>query len=72
MKRSRAAKHPGKYIKNKVQNAVSTTSDDTTMRGSDDYVMRNGKWTLKTAPTRYINEMEDPSMISSDLAFTVG
>jgi len=42
------------------------------MRSGDDYVMRNGKWVLKTAPTRFINEMDDPSMISSDLAFTVG
>lgn len=72
MKRSRAARHPKKYLKNAASNAVSTTSDDMQMRGSDDYVMRNGKWVLKTAPTRFINEMDDPSMISSDLAFTVG
>lgn len=72
MKRSRAAKHPKKYIKNAAKNAVAATSDDTQMRGDDDYVMRNGKWVLKTAPTRFINEMDDPSMISSDLAFTVG
>lgn len=72
MKRSRAAKHPKKYIKNAAKNAVAATSDDTQMRGDDDYVMRNGKWVLKTAPTRFIDEMDDPSMISSDLAFTVG
>ena len=72
MKRSRAAKHPKKYIKNAAKNAIAATSDDTQMRGNDDYVMRNGKWVLKTAPTRFINEMDDPSMISSDLAFTVG
>lgn len=72
MKRSRATKHPKKYIKNAAKNAVAATSDDTQMRGDDDYVMRNGKWVLKTAPTRFINEMDDPSMISSDLAFTVG
>lgn len=72
MKRSRAARHPKKYLKNAASNAVSATSDDMQMRGSDDYVMRNGKWVLKTAPTRFINEMDDPSMISSDLAFTVG
>lgn len=72
MKRSRAAKHPKKYLKNAAKNAVAATSDDTQMRGNDDYVMRNGKWVLKTAPTRFIDEMDDPSMISSDLAFTVG
>ena len=72
MKRSRAARHPKKYLKNAVSNAVSATSDDMQMRSGDDYVMRNGKWVLKTAPTRFINEMDDPSMISSDLAFTVG
>lgn len=72
MKRSRAARHPKKYLKNAASNAVSATSDDMQMRSSDDYVMRNGKWVLKTAPTRFINEMDDPSMISSDLAFTVG
>lgn len=72
MKRSRAARHPKKYLKNAASNAVSATSDDMQMRGGDDYVMRNGKWVLKTAPTRFINEMDDPSMISSDLAFTVG
>lgn len=72
MKRSRAAKHPKKYLKNAAKNAIAATSDDTQMRGDDDYVMRNGKWVLKTAPTRFIDEMEDPSMISSDLAFTVG
>lgn len=72
MKRSRAARHPKKYIKNAASNAVSATSDDMQMRSGDDYVMRNGKWVLKTAPTRFINEMDDPSMISSDLAFTVG
>ena len=72
MKRSRAARHPKKYLKNAASNAVSATSDDMQMRSGDDYVMRNGKWVLKTAPTRFINEMDDPSMISSDLAFTVG
>ena len=72
MKRSRAAKHPKKYLKNAASNAVLATSDDMQMRSGDDYVMRNGKWVLKTAPTRFINEMDDPSMISSDLAFTVG
>lgn len=72
MKRSRAARHPKKYLKNAASNAVLATSDDMQMRGGDDYVMRNGKWVLKTAPTRFINEMDDPSMISSDLAFTVG
>lgn len=72
MKMSRAAKNPKKYLKNAASNAVSATSDDMQMRGGDDYVMRNGKWVLKTAPTRFINEMDDPSMISSDLAFTVG
>ena len=72
MKRSRAARHPKKYLKNAANNAVSATSDDMQMRSGDDYVMRNGKWVLKTAPTRFINEMDDPSMISSDLAFTVG
>ena len=72
MKRSRAARHPKKYIKNAASNAVSATSDDMQMRSGDDYVMRNGKWVLKTAPTRFIDEMDDPSMISSDLAFTVG
>ena len=72
MKRSRAARHPKKYLKNAASNAVSATSDDMQMRSGDDYVMRNGKWVLKTAPTRFINEMDDPSMISSDLAFAVG
>lgn len=72
MKRSRSAKYPKKYLKNAASNAISATSDDIQMRGNDDYVMRNGKWVLKTAPTRFINEMDDPSMISSDLAFTVG
>lgn len=72
MKRSRAARHPKKYLKNAASNAVSATSDDMQMRSGDDYVMRNGKWVLKTAPTRFIDEMGDPSMISSDLAFTVG
>lgn len=72
MKRSRAAKHPKKYLKNAASNAISATSDDMQMRSGGDYVMRNGKWVLKTAPTRFINEMDDPSMISSDLAFTVG
>lgn len=72
MKRSRAARHPKKYLKNAASNAVSATSDDMQMRSGDDYVMRNGKWVLKTSPTRFINEMDDPSMISSDLAFTVG
>lgn len=72
MKRSRAARHPKKYLKNAASNAVSATSDDMQMRSGDDYVMRNGKWVLKTAPTRFIDEMDDPSMISSDLAFTVG
>lgn len=42
------------------------------MRDEGDFIQRNGKWVLKTAPTRFINEMEDPSMISSDLAYTVG
>ena len=72
MKRSRALGSPKKFIKNKLQNATSTTSDDTNMRDEGDFVQRNGKWVLKTAPTRFINEMEDPSMISSDLAYTVG
>lgn len=72
MKRSRAFGSPKKFIKNKLQNATSATSDDTNMRDEGDFVQRNGKWVLKTAPTRFINEMEDPSMISSDLAYTVG
>ena len=72
MKRSRALGSPKKFIKNKLQNATGTTSDDTNMRDEGDFVQRNGKWVLKTAPTRFINEMEDPSMISSDLAYTVG
>lgn len=72
MKRSRALGSPKKFIKNKLQNATGATSDDTNMRDEGDFVQRNGKWVLKTAPTRFINEMEDPSMISSDLAYTVG
>ncbi len=72
MKRSRAFSSPKKFIKNKLQNATGATSDDTNMRDEGDFVQRNGKWVLKTAPTRFINEMEDPSMISSDLAYTVG
>lgn len=72
MKRYRAFGSPKKFIKNKLQNATGATSDDTSMRDEGDFVQRNGKWVLKTAPTRFINEMEDPSMISSDLAYTVG
>lgn len=72
MKRYRAFGSPKKFIKNKLQNATGATSDDTSMRYEGDFVQRNGKWVLKTAPTRFINEMEDPSMISSDLAYTVG
>lgn len=72
MKRYRALGSPKKFIKNKLQNATGATSDDTSMRDEGDFVQRNGKWVLKTAPTRFINEMEDPSMISSDLAYTVG
>lgn len=72
MKRYRAIGSPKKFIKNKLQNATGATSDDTSMRDEGDFVQRNGKWVLKTAPTRFINEMEDPSMISSDLAYTVG
>ena len=72
MKRSRALSSPSKFVKNKLQNATGATSDDTSMRDEGDFVQRNGKWVLKTAPTRFINEMEDPSMISSDLAYTVG
>lgn len=72
MKRSRALNSPKKFIKNKWQNATGATSDDTSMRDEGDFIQRNGKWVLKTAPTRFINEMEDPSMISSDLAYTVG
>ena len=72
MKRYRALGSPKKFIKNKFQNATGATSDDTNMRDEGDFVQRNGKWVLKTAPTRFINEMEDPSMISSDLAYTVG
>ena len=72
MKRSRALSSPKKFIKNKLQNATGATSDDMNMRDEGDFVQRNGKWVLKTAPTRFINEMEDPSMISSDLAYTVG
>ena len=72
MKRSRALSSPSKFVKNKLQNATGATSDDINMRDEGDFVQRNGKWVLKTAPTRFINEMEDPSMISSDLAYTVG
>lgn len=72
MKRSRALDSPKKFVKNKWQNATGATSDDTSMRDEGDFIQRNGKWVLKTAPTRFINEMEDPSMISSDLAYTVG
>lgn len=72
MKRYRALGSPKKFVKNKLQNATGATSDDTSMRDEGDFVQRNGKWVLKTAPTRFINEMEDPSMISSDLAYTVG
>lgn len=72
MKRSRALNSPKKFVKNKWQNATGVTSDDTNMRDEGDFIQRNGKWVLKTAPTRFINEMEDPSMISSDLAYTVG
>lgn len=72
MKRYRALGSPKKFIKNKFQNATGATSDDTSIRDEGDFVQRNGKWVLKTAPTRFINEMEDPSMISSDLAYTVG
>lgn len=72
MKRSRALNSPKKFVKNKWQNATGATSDDTNMRDEGDFIQRNGKWVLKTAPTRFINEMEDPSMISSDLAYTVG
>ena len=72
MKRSRALSSPSKFFKNKLQNATGATSDDINMRDEGDFVQRNGKWVLKTAPTRFINEMEDPSMISSDLAYTVG
>lgn len=72
MKRSRALDSPKKFVKNKWQNATGATSDDTNMRDEGDFIQRNGKWVIKTAPTRFINEMEDPSMISSDLAYTVG
>ena len=72
MKRSRALGSPKKFIKNKWQNATGATSDDMNMRDEGDFIQRNGKWVLKTSPTRFINEMEDPSMISSDLAYTVG
>lgn len=72
MKRSRALGSPKKFVKNKWQNATGATSDDTNMRDEGDFIQRNGKWVLKTAPTRFINEMEDPSMINSDLAYTVG
>lgn len=72
MKRYRALGSPKKFIKNKLQNATGATSDDTSMRDEGDFVQRNGKWVLKTAPTRFINEKEDPSMINSDLAYTVG
>lgn len=72
MKRSRALNNPKKFVKNKWQNATGVTSDDINMRDEGDFIQRNGKWVLKTAPTRFINEMEDPSMISSDLAYTVG
>lgn len=72
MKRYRALGSPKKFVKNKLQNATGATSDDTNMRYEGDFVQRNGKWVLKTAPTRFINEMEDPSMINSDLAYTVG
>lgn len=72
MKRSRVLNSPKKFVKNKWQNATGATSDDTNMRDEGDFIQRNGKWVLKTAPTRFINEMEDPSMISSDLAYTVG
>lgn len=72
MKISRALNSPKKFVKNKWQNATGVTSDDTNMRDEGDFIQRNGKWVLKTAPTRFINEMEDPSMISSDLAYTVG
>lgn len=72
MKRYRALGSPKKFIENKLQNATGATSDDTSMRDEGDFVQRNGKWVLKTAPTRFINEMEDHSMISSDLAYTVG
>ena len=72
MKRSRILDSPKKFFKNKWQNATGATSDDINMRDEGDFIQRNGKWVLKTAPTRFINEMEDPSMISSDLAYTVG
>jgi hypothetical protein len=51
---------------------VSATSDDLDMRNDDDYVLRNGRWVLNSAPMRFINELEDPNMIDSDLASTVG
>lgn len=72
MKASRALGSPNKFVKNLLQNVTGATSDDINMRDKGDFVQRNGKWVLKTAPTRFINEMEDPSMISSDLAYTVG
>lgn len=59
-------------VKNIVKNIANATSDDYDMRSSDDYVYRNGKWVLKSAPMRFINELEDPNMINSDLASTVG
>lgn len=69
---SRAYKHPGQYVKNKFQNAFGITSDDTEGRQDEDYVNQNGKWVLDSVATRYINELEDPNQISSDLAYTVG
>lgn len=72
MKRARMFKHPIGTLKNVGENIINFTSDDEGTRANGDYVQRNGKWVLKTAPTRYINELEDPNMISSDLAYTVG
>lgn len=71
-KAARAALHPQKYAKNQIENAISATSDDTDMRSDQDFVNRGGKWVLKSAPMRYINELNDPNMINSDLAGTVG
>lgn len=72
MKRSRMLKDPKGVVKNVGENIVNFTSDDEGARSNDDYVQRNGKWVLKTAPTRFINELDNPNMISSDLAYTVG
>lgn len=58
-------------MKNRIKNITSVTSDDSDMRDENDFVKRNGRWVLDSVPRRFVNDMEDPQNISSDLAFSV-